>query len=132
MVVFGIGMTIFVAPLTAAVLGALPDEQAGIASAVNNAAARLAQLMAGAALPAAAGLTAATAVAPGAFSDGFRTAMLIAAGDRRPRWPDRVGDDPRAISPAAPRHPSPSQACTACAPEREPARPEPAGAEAGA
>ena len=68
-----------VAPLTAAVLSALPDEQAGIASAVNNAAARLAQLFAGAALPAAAGLSAATAVGPGAFSDGYRTAMLIAA-----------------------------------------------------
>jgi len=52
-VVFGFGMTIFVAPLTAAVLGALPDAQAGIASAVNNAAARMAQLFAGAALPAA-------------------------------------------------------------------------------
>ena len=76
---FGIGMTIFVAPLTAAVLGALPDERAGIASAVNNAAARLAQLLASAALPAAAGLSATTAVGPGAFSDGYRTAMLIAA-----------------------------------------------------
>lgn len=115
-VVFGIGMTIFVAPLTAAVLAALPDEQAGIASAVNNAAARLAQLLASAALPAAAGLSASTEVAPGDFSDGYRVAMLIAAavaalggviawltirrGERR-----------------APRHPSPSQACTACAPE---------------
>jgi hypothetical protein len=56
-IVFGAGMTIFVAPLTAAVLGALPDERAGIASAVNNAAARLAQLLASSALPAAAGLT---------------------------------------------------------------------------
>jgi len=72
-IVFGVGMTIFVAPLTAAVLGALPDERAGIASAVNNAAARLAQLLASTALPAAAGLTATTAVAPGAFSDGYRT-----------------------------------------------------------
>lgn len=79
MVVFGIGMTIFVAPLTTAVLGALPDERAGIASAVNNAAARLAQLLASAALPAAAGLAAGTEVAPGAFSHGFHTAMLIAA-----------------------------------------------------
>ena len=78
-IVFGVGMTIFVAPLTAAVLGALPDERAGIASAVNNAAARLAQLLASAALPAAAGLSASTAVGPGAFSDGYRTAMLIAA-----------------------------------------------------
>ena len=77
--VFGVGVTIFVAPLTAAVLAALDDREAGIASAINNAAARFAQLMASAALPALAGLGAATEVGPGAFSDGFRTAMLICA-----------------------------------------------------
>ncbi len=79
-VVFGIGMTIFVAPLTTAVLAALPDRQAGIASAVNNAVARIAQLMASAALPAAAGLSAGTAVASAEFSAGFDRAMLITAG----------------------------------------------------
>jgi len=78
-VVFGIGVTVFVAPLTAAVLAALDDREAGIASAVNNAAARFAQLMASAALPALAGLGAGTQVGPGAFSDGYQTAMLIAA-----------------------------------------------------
>jgi EmrB/QacA subfamily drug resistance transporter len=78
-VVFGIGMTIFVAPLTAAVLAALDDREAGVASAVNNAAARFAQLMASAALPALAGLGAGTQVGPGAFSAGFQDAMLIAA-----------------------------------------------------
>jgi hypothetical protein len=107
-VVFGVGMTIFVAPLTTAVLGA-PDEHAGTASAVNNAIARLAQLLASAALPAAAGLSASTAVGPGAFSDGFHTAMLIAAavaalGGVLP-WATIRGRDPR----VAPRHPSPSQ-----------------------
>ena len=116
MIVFGVGMTIFVAPLTAAVLGALPDEQAGLASAVNNAAARLAQLLAGAALPAAAGLSAATAVGPGAFSDGYQTAMLIAAAIAALggliSWATI-----RERGPAAPRHPSPSQACTSCPPE---------------
>ena len=118
-VVFGIGMTIFVAPLTAAVLGALPDEQAGTASAVNNAVARLAQLLASAALPAAAGLSASTAVGPGAFSDGFQTAMLIAAGIAALggviSWATIRGRDTR----VAPRHPSPSQACTACAPPKQ-------------
>ena len=78
-VVFGIGMTIFVAPLTTAVLSALPDDRAGIASAVNNAATRFAQLLSSSALPAAAGIGAGTAVGPGAFSAGFETAMLIAA-----------------------------------------------------
>jgi EmrB/QacA subfamily drug resistance transporter len=116
-IVFGTGMTIFVAPLTATVLGALPDERAGIASAVNNAAARLAQLLASAALPAAAGLSATTAVAPGAFSDGYRSAMLIAAGIAAlgglVSWATIRGREPR----RAPRHPSPSQACTSCPPE---------------
>jgi EmrB/QacA subfamily drug resistance transporter len=126
-IVFGIGMTIFVAPLTATVLGALPDEQAGIASAVNNAAARLAQLFAGAALPAAAGLSATTAVGPGAFSDGYETAMLIAAAIAAIggviSWVTIRGAQRR----RAPRHPSPSQACTSCAPEAE--RPVPVGVE---
>ena len=48
---------------------------AGIASAVNNAASRLAHLFASAALSVAASLGATTAVAPGAFSDGYRAAM---------------------------------------------------------
>jgi EmrB/QacA subfamily drug resistance transporter len=116
-VVFGIGMTIFVAPLTTTVLGALPDERAGTASAVNNAIARLAQLFASAALPAAAGLSASTAVGPGSFSEGFRTAMLIAAAiavlGGLISWATIRGRDPR----IAPRHPSPSQACTACVPD---------------
>jgi EmrB/QacA subfamily drug resistance transporter len=118
-IVFGVGMTIFVAPLTAAVLGALPDEQAGVASAVNNAAARLAQLFAGAALPAAAGLSAATAVGPGAFSDGYQTAMLIAAAVAALggliSWATIRDVEPR----RAPRHPSTSHACTSCAREDE-------------
>ncbi|MGH2953457.1 MAG: MFS transporter [Solirubrobacterales bacterium] len=118
-IVFGIGMTIFVAPLTAAVLGALPDERAGIASAVNNAAARLAQLFAGAALPAAAGLSASTEVAAGEFSDGFRTAMMIAAAIAALggllAWATIRGPQHR----RAPRHPSPSQACTSCPAEDE-------------
>jgi EmrB/QacA subfamily drug resistance transporter len=125
-VVFGIGMTIFVAPLTATVLGSLPDEQAGIASAVNNAAARLAQLLAAAALPAAAGLSAGTAVGPGAFSDGYRTAMLIAAAIAAIggliAWLT-VGEAEDA--PPAPRHPSSSQACTSCPRDTEASEPAP-------
>ncbi|MGH2980968.1 MAG: MFS transporter, partial [Solirubrobacterales bacterium] len=113
-IVFGVGMTIFVAPLTATVLGALPDERAGIASAVNNAAARLAQLFASAALPAAAGLSASTAVAPGAFSDGYRTAMLIAAGIAALGGLISLATIRGTETRRAPRHPSPSQACTSC------------------
>lgn len=45
-VIFGIGLAITVAPLTAAILGDVPKEAAGIASAVNNAVARIAGLVA--------------------------------------------------------------------------------------
>jgi EmrB/QacA subfamily drug resistance transporter len=44
-VLFGLGLSITVAPLTSAVLGAIPSGQAGIASAVNNAVARVAGLV---------------------------------------------------------------------------------------
>jgi EmrB/QacA subfamily drug resistance transporter len=45
-VIFGIGLSITVAPLTAAILGDVESERAGIASAVNNAVARVAGLIA--------------------------------------------------------------------------------------
>jgi predicted MFS family arabinose efflux permease len=43
---FGIGLSITVAPLTSAILGAIHPEQAGIGSAVNNAVSRIAGLLA--------------------------------------------------------------------------------------
>jgi len=43
--VFGLGLAITVAPLTAAILGAVPATDAGIASAVNNAISRVAGLV---------------------------------------------------------------------------------------
>jgi MFS family permease len=45
-IVFGIGLTLTVAPLTAAILGAIEPARSGIASAVNNAVARVAGLIA--------------------------------------------------------------------------------------
>lgn len=45
MVVFGFGLALTVSPLTAAILGDADSEQAGIASAVNNAVARVAGLL---------------------------------------------------------------------------------------
>lgn len=49
-VIFGVGLSITVAPLTAAILGDVPENEAGIASAVNNAVARVAGLVAVAAV----------------------------------------------------------------------------------
>ena len=46
MLVLGLGMTLAVAPLTAVVMNAVDDDHAGTASGVNNAAARIAALLA--------------------------------------------------------------------------------------
>ncbi|MFE9252683.1 MFS transporter [Streptomyces sp. NPDC007088] len=55
--VLGLGMSTFVAPLTATVLASVEEERAGLASGVNNTAARIAQLLVVAALPLAVGLS---------------------------------------------------------------------------
>ncbi|MDV8025110.1 MFS transporter [Rhodococcus sp. IEGM 1330] len=78
--VFGLGLSALVAPLTGAVLGAVSTDRAGIASGVNNAVARTSQLLAVAALPALAGIAGSDYSAPEVFSDGFHTAMLMCAG----------------------------------------------------
>jgi MFS family permease len=57
MVVFGLGLAITVAPLTATAMSSAPADHAGIASAVNNDVARFGGLLAVAILPALAGIT---------------------------------------------------------------------------
>lgn len=74
--VFGLGLAITVAPLTAAVLATVPEDLAGTASGVNNAIARLAGLLAVAVLPVAAGIHAGIGEPLGR---SFAIAMLIAA-----------------------------------------------------
>jgi hypothetical protein len=78
-IVFGLGLTCTVAPLTATALAAVDDRHAGVASGVNTTVARAAQLAAVAALPALAGLTGDSYRDPAEFSEGFDTAMLITA-----------------------------------------------------
>ena len=78
-VVFGLGVAIMVAPLTATALSAAPADHAGIASAVNNDVARAAGLIAVAVLPALAGITGDSYLHPAALAHGFRTAAIISA-----------------------------------------------------
>jgi EmrB/QacA subfamily drug resistance transporter len=68
MLLLGIGFSIVIAPLTASVLSCVPESDEGLASGLNNAASRVAQL-AGVAL--AAGI--------GAMGPGYRIAMIMAA-----------------------------------------------------
>lgn len=78
-VVFGLGLAITVAPLTATAMSSAPAEQPGIASAVNNDVARFGGLLAVAVLPALSGITGTAYLHPHALAAGFRTAVLIAA-----------------------------------------------------
>lgn len=77
--IFGAGLTLVVAPVTATVLAAADSRHSGIASGVNNAVARVAGLLAVAVLPAVAGLTGDAFYDPAAMEDGFRMAMVVCA-----------------------------------------------------
>jgi len=67
--IFGLGLSVTVAPLTAAVLSSVPESRSGIASAINNTISRIAGLIAIAAI----GLVMGTAVT----LEGFKSAMLV-------------------------------------------------------
>lgn len=72
MIVMGLGLALTVAPLTAAILGAIDQEHSGIASAVNNAIARVAGLLVVAMLS--------TIVGGMLDLDGFHNAAWVTAG----------------------------------------------------
>ncbi len=105
--VFGAGLAITVAPLTATALGSAPEERAGVASAVNNVVARVGGLIAVAVLPAAAGIGGNGYLHPTVLAHGFHVTaigaglacvlggLLSAVGIRNP-------------APAVPARPAPS------------------------
>lgn len=79
--VFGAGLTLTVAPLTAAVMAAVDARHLGVGSAINNATARIGGLLAVAIVPGLAGLGVASSHLAGvSLSDGFASAMRISAG----------------------------------------------------
>jgi EmrB/QacA subfamily drug resistance transporter len=78
-IVFGLGLCLLVAPLTATVLAAAPQEHVGIASGVNNAVARAGALLAVAALPVVVGVQGDDYANPVSFNSAYQTAIVICA-----------------------------------------------------
>ena len=78
-IVFGLGLTLVVAPVTATVMAAVDSANSGIASGVNNAVARVAGLLAVAVIPVVAGLTGDKFYDPEKMTHGFHVGMVVCA-----------------------------------------------------
>ena len=78
--VFGLGLSLTVAPLTATVLAAAPEEHAGLASGVSNAVARSGSLLSVAALPPLVGLSGEQYADPVALDAAYPVAIWSCAG----------------------------------------------------
>jgi EmrB/QacA subfamily drug resistance transporter len=76
---FGLGLASLLPPLTASAMNSAPDAQAGLASGVNNAVARVAGLLWIAALPPITGLTGAVYTDPARFRASFGDISWICA-----------------------------------------------------
>jgi MFS family permease len=76
----GLGVSAITAPISVAVLSAVPDSRAGIASGVNNGVARAAGLLVVAALPLLANLPQDATRSPEALNHGFAVSMPACAG----------------------------------------------------
>lgn len=107
---FGLGMTVTVAPLTAAVFGAVDRRRAGVASAVNNVAARLAGLLGIAVIPVVAGIDNGAGLARSldtAYPTALRISAALCAVGAAVAWQLVRSSVPvRSIT-----HPDPTQAC---------------------
>lgn len=78
-IVFGLGLTLTVAPLTATAMASVTGDHAGVASGVNNAVSRTAGLIAIALVPLMAGIDPQASVSNAALVDGFHRLMWIGA-----------------------------------------------------
>jgi EmrB/QacA subfamily drug resistance transporter len=78
-ILFGIGLSATVAPLTSTILGSISETQAGIGSAINNAVSRVAGLIAIACLGFIVGSTAGSASNPQLDLAGFHRALIVIA-----------------------------------------------------
>jgi EmrB/QacA subfamily drug resistance transporter len=76
-IVLGLGLVTFLAPLTATVMASVSSDHVSIASGVNNAIARTANLAALAVIPVVSGLSSATGAAE--VTHAFRVSLVIAA-----------------------------------------------------